>query len=491
MSWKGAVALVAILTIGAGLRIHWGPQLHDSGVGGDALQYFKLAVHLEREHSFSFDGKTPTWTRLPGQPLLLGAATRPSPAQTRVGTEEEQRAGVYAFLASCRTLGIAIELTTALLIALLALLLGAGHFALLGALLWAIQPWTSIVALRPLADAPATLLTTLCLILLLRAQSPWGFAIAGATAGLAQLFRPDSILLVPTIALGAFLVRHRWRAMLAGGALWVLVFSPWPIRNLLRFGHPHPFAGGTNIALQGQEFDRSSVMDWMRTWAASEKATVEIAWRIQGRPLPLAELPPEAIDGPAERAELERLLGAYAKAGHRVTDEVAQGFRTLAAERRARHPFTHWVGLPLRRVARVLFPPWDGYGLGTLPTLIAQRTFWCILGAAVVIAGLFGLTLLLWRRATRPMAAVLALALLARCALLAWMPTIEARYGLEILPLLFATAVAGARRIVNGADVVRSQQSACTKSKRLFFAPLEDKQVKFPKATPYSGAHSD
>src|SRR5262249_29867172 len=72
------LALYAIVQAGWQRRALWRGQLVDKGIGGDGIQYWEMAVHLEREHMASLDGKKPTWLRLPGYPMLLRLTTHPA-----------------------------------------------------------------------------------------------------------------------------------------------------------------------------------------------------------------------------------------------------------------------------------------------------------------------------------------------------------------------------------------------------------------------------
>src|SRR5205814_335517 len=82
------------------------------------------------------------------------------------------------------------------------------------------------------------------------------------------------------------------------------------------------------------------------------------------------EIPPEAFDSPAERGEMGKILDEYNRRGARLDGDLSDRLYTLARAHRARHPFDYWVRLPFLRVVTRLFPPRDGYALGTLPTLL-------------------------------------------------------------------------------------------------------------------------
>jgi hypothetical protein len=111
--------------------------------------------------------------------------------------------------------------------------------------------------------APYALLGSLCLVFLgLGACSPpqaqrrvWWFALAGAMAGLGHLTRADGLLLLlvgGAVILwpsrGHFLLpRDRIHALVAISCAYVLVMTPWFIRNLNATGSPLPVGGAQAI----------------------------------------------------------------------------------------------------------------------------------------------------------------------------------------------------------------------------------------------------
>ena len=381
------VGLVSILMIGYGRRAEWATQLNDYGVSGDALNYYTMAIHLEDEHMSSLDGKHPTWTRLPGYPWLLRTFTSPSPARTRDPDAHTQRALVWQWIRSAAALNWTTDLVTGLAVTLLALALGAGGWSLLATLVWAWQPWSSVIALHPLSDTLATALFTLAmagaaaLVSLEKKRARVSVAIAaGGVAGLAQYVRGDMILLLaPLVIAGFFAGRsRREKALFVALPLlaWTLVFGPWTIRNLVDFHSPHPLGGGVDIDKRGNPFDRTAVFAWLRTWAASEQATVKVAWRIPSQPLSFVDLPGDAWDSPEERAAVIAMCTRYNLQHANVDDDMRKELTRLADAHRERHPLAFWIGLPLRRMALVMLPPRDGYALGTLPTIKEHRSAW-------------------------------------------------------------------------------------------------------------------
>jgi len=438
-----ALALAAIVHFGWGRRALWRTQLVDLGIGGDGLQYWSMAIHLEREHRVSLDGVTPTWVRLPGYPALLRLTTRPAASDTGATDPHAIQTRVDAWLRRAVRVNLVVDLGCGLAAFLLALALGAGPLSLLAPLSWAIQPWSTVVAVHPLSDPLATLLTTLCLAALaqaVRARSTALLALGGLAAGLCQYVRPDAILLAPALVAAGLLVHRGRPRALWGLVVWALVFAPWPLRNMVLFHAPHPL-GAAGLDARGQQIDRSAAFAWMRTWCVGgETETVNVAWKLPGTALRFEDLPASAYDSAEEIAYLRRFFTDYAARGSHLDSDLSRRLQGLAASRRARHPLAYWVRLPLLRIALRLSAPREGYGLGTLPTLKRWPSQWIRFDRAVVAVGLEVLALLLVGRASRPVAAVLALWLACRCVLIGWLPAPEPRYFLEALPLLAALA---------------------------------------------------
>ncbi len=423
--------LAVALVLGAVEREGWRLQMAVPGVAGDALQYYRLARNLAATRTLAFDEGVPEWTRLPGYPVALWALGAP---------DESDHVAFKNWLVRAQRLNLALDLALAVLVMLLGEALGAGRWALLGAVAWIVQPWATLAATIPLADVSATFVTLACLTALAWAMAKGGgrrFAVAGGLAAAAQYIRGDALLLVPVVVGGALLVGS-WRAAAPALAVYLLLFAAWPIRNLIRFGEPHWLGGGTNIDARGGSFDRSAVMSWMRTWAASEQATVEVGWRIPFRSLTVAQLPPAAVDSLEESSELRLILRRYNSLGGRFDDELRTRLSKLAADKAARHPFRTYLILPLERMLLMLLPPRDHFGLGPLPVLEAWRPLYTAGDAALVLAAL----LAWWRLRGKPIALALGGFVALRLALMGWLPTPEPRYFLPALPVLFALASA-------------------------------------------------
>jgi hypothetical protein len=434
--------LAAALAVGWRARQRWSKEVFDGGIGGDALAYYAISLSLERHHTVSIDGQTPVWTRLPGYPLFLaltlhdaGRPHDPNPARAMAD-----------YIAELRDWNFALDLACGAAAALIALALGARRWALLAALVFALQPWTALVAMHPLADPLAALFSSLAfaaLVYYVQTRALRWLALAAAGAACAQWVKLDSLALLPPLALAPLLVESGWRRRAGRAALalalWAALFSPWPIRNQVRFGEFHVWNSG--IDNQGRPHDRSAEHRWMRTFDLDEKSLRELAWAIPGQRVSLANLPPSATDSPEERAELGAIFARYNGNGFQLDEGLRARLGDLAHRRERRHPFDCWVRLPLLRLGRLLFGPHDGFSMGTVKLLDEESLLFRLLGYAIVGCALATL-LLLARRRRRALAATLALALASRLGMLLTLPCPEPRYLLPIWPLLMALAAA-------------------------------------------------
>src|SRR5207253_1933970 len=110
-----------------------------------------------------------------------------------------------------------------------------------------VYPLLCLLSCYGLTESLATFLSTAMLFCALRATRGrtllWA-ALCGVIAGLAHLTRTDSLTFLPAIALALWWtplpLRRRLAALGLFGACAIAVFAPWPIRNQLRFGDPHP-----------------------------------------------------------------------------------------------------------------------------------------------------------------------------------------------------------------------------------------------------------
>jgi hypothetical protein len=413
---------------------------------GDGVQYWKLANELRRAGRFAFGpSEALSYARLPGYPLFT-AALFPKPIDLA------QHVVVFA------AVNLPLDALTALFVFLLLAELGvpvAARWA--GALLTFLYPSLVLLGCYALTEPLITCLLTGELWLIVRAMRdprPTSAAAGGLLAGAAQLVRADALTVLPALAPALLLSplprRQRLLAAAAFTAAALLVFAPWPIRNLARFGAPHPAAVAMRT-MTGKPLP-SGPIEWARTWASSQPG--EAFWDFMmsnGRPFDLhrgKNLMPSMFDSPEELAELEAVVGRYNAEG--LTPSVDQAFRELAARRRAVHPFKFWVVLPFKRVVNLWSPapPWE---LPFRVSFLNEKAFHVALTCADKL--MFALALVgavgLWR-SQRRLAAVLLAPVVARTLLYTFaIPQgTTGRYLVEAVPLLIALAVYGAISLV-------------------------------------------
>ncbi|HUS67073.1 MAG TPA: glycosyltransferase family 39 protein [Kofleriaceae bacterium] len=429
-------------------------------IGGDSLGYIKLANELRRAHRYALGpGEPPYYVRLPLYPMFL--------AVTQDAAESGRRAP-----ASQRWVDVVV---TGLLVHLLARRAAGRVAALLALALAMFCPLTAIFPAAVMTETLALALTTATVALLCAGERRprLRYLAAGAVAGLGVLARPDSLLLgaafVPALLLHD--ATFRVRAALAGLAFagFALVYGPWPVRNLARFGHAYPvgtYASWHNEPLQHVDGYRH----WVATWA-KDGVPVGLSYCFyepscdQG----INWYPLLAFD-PGERDTVTKLLAQRRVTGIDATLDA--GFEALASARRARRPLRHHVTLPLRRAFWLWVNPHNDLVFD--PKYRPWRDVFDVVvpkyRGGMIAFGLFtlaGAVLLACRRERRRVALVLATAIVARILVLAYAYLMEPRYLLEVLPLAFVLAAAApveaTRRVAQLARFVRRRrwQASC------------------------------
>lgn len=242
--------LAAILAVAAVARVGWvlaaGPAALDAS--DDAKAYHDLAVNLVERHQFvtTIDPPhrldEPYAQRPPLTPLVLALPYAILGPNVRWGQLVMAVLGV---------------LTVAALFALTRRVFSR-PVAIIAALLAAGSPFLVFLAAVPLTENLAALLYLLIAIALLNlasaASTGWALA-AGALLGAAALNRPQILVLAPLIPCWAWVslrtLAGRRRMALAGLILgsWMLVITPWTLRNLQLFGRLIPVSLQGGIAL--------------------------------------------------------------------------------------------------------------------------------------------------------------------------------------------------------------------------------------------------
>jgi len=359
---RSLLGLAALVLFGGLFRFALVYSFH--APAGDGLQYYALSQELAVRHRFAFGPLLPeTYSRLPGYPLFLAYVAVRQPG-----------IGLVQHIVRATQANVLCDLGSAVLVFLMlqrvfgkrggpglraAPLLGAG-FVLASPLMFRLSCYA-------LTESLATFLATLALYLALVAGQAARCAVRlglslllGAVLGAGQLVRADALSLWPALLvllLGLLARRRLAIGMLAVAGIGCLaVFAPWPLRNLQRFGHPHPFAW------QWRTIDGTPLptgpLEWARTWTTGSvgESYVDLAFALS---LPLDPRRPGLVlpvmyDSDAERVRLISLYDRYNQ--ERLSPAVNAAFFELAAERRARRPLRSYLVLPLRRLLAMWQP---------------------------------------------------------------------------------------------------------------------------------------
>jgi 4-amino-4-deoxy-L-arabinose transferase-like glycosyltransferase len=434
---RAGLIAIALLALRLAIVLTW------CAPAGDGMQYHQLSQELTRDHRFAF-GPPPrplTYSRMPGYPLFLAAVVHQAP----LGVGEHVRRAVL--------FNLPLDLGTAILIFLIVRRFTDARRATAAMAAALLTPLLVLLSCYALSETLATFLATLelALVLLARDKLVRAALAAGVVAGLAQLVRADALVVAPGVALAIWLAPHpvalRLRALGAFALAAAVVFSPWPIRNLVQFGQPHPAAVSWR-GLDGTPLPDGHVA-WERTWAASRPGDsyIDLAFTAQ---LPLDEkrtLYPRMYDDDAEKARLIALFQKYDR--EHFSPAVDDEFRAIAADRTRRHPLRTLVALPLERMARLYFPvaEWElPFRVGWLGFPTARPLFG-VLDILVYLAALVG-GVLLFRRGEKKLLAILGVCIGARMAIYAFaIPSaVTERYLVEAMPLFLILAFVGLRR---------------------------------------------
>ena len=453
-SLVAALVLAVILIAGFGAR----RELTSDGwafAGADSYCYVGAASELYAHHRYAF--RLPSWSphsqanpplgycRPPGYSLFLAAVI-----SQELGKVDESYSPVFARAIFAQQL---LDILTCALVFLCARRLGGAWAGWLALLCAGLSPSLALFSASIQTETLATFLTTLTMALLLYVmdasaaalpKKKWALLAAGLLTALGMLVRPDGVLLLPCLIIPALLRAVPARAVLLSLLVFALAFSPWPLRNLVRFGAPHPT--GELCDTRGQALRGAGLMSWFATWLAEESELPETLWCIL-RPecrASTADYPSWAFDTPAEQQTVERLLSWRNTEG--VSPRVDEGFHALARERRWRHPLRSLVVLPARRLyhlwATPNIQPLSSSHRTPWPTVVEPlRSFLPALTVTTTLLGLLGLVVL-WVR-TRPAALLLTTAIIFRYGFLSMAGFVEVRYVVELLPVVLILGAVG------------------------------------------------
>jgi hypothetical protein len=336
---KRHVAIALFLTLlGLGFRLFLALRV-PSDEADDGRIYARLAVNVLEHRSYSLNTEapySPTLIRVPGYPLFI--------------------AGCYAVFGagnnqSVRIVQAVLDTVTCWLIALLAVVWSPADWApekrrtlLLIALALAVSfPFLAIYVATILTETCTTLFITGCALassLAICSKSDrkaiaW-WAISGLCAGLATMFRPDSVIFIAAVAfllltLGVVRlfkestrskppssnqkIEYRpilFRTIIAGIALlvgFVFVLTPWTLRNASVLGIFQPIA--PRYANMPGEFVPTGYMQWLRTWVDDVKYTETMEFPVDVAPLHVEKVPEFAFDSAEEREQVAALISRY------------------------------------------------------------------------------------------------------------------------------------------------------------------------------------
>lgn len=435
-TWWALGGVAALVALRVAIVLSW----HQPA--GDGIQYYRLAQNLRASGRFAFAAPPAplVYSRLPGYPLFLAYVALPGAPAT-----------LEHHLVAATLWNVVFDLGTALLVLATARRLGLRRAWAAGLALLA-WPTLWLMSAYGLTESMATLATAAELYFAVRLmqRGRWGdAAAAGAIAGWAQLVRLDAVTMLPVLLWACAVAPGSRRARVGLGAVVVgvaaLVFAPWPIRNYVRFGAPHPAATTWRTAV-GKPLGDGPVW-WARTWAASGRGDSYFElYFVYEAPIQIARpgvVPERSYDDEAERQEVVKLFTDYN--AHGLTDAVDAEFRAVARARLRRHPLRTLLLLPLERIGH-LFAGEPEYEMPMrirwlgLPTL---RPLFGALDLALVLAAAVG-CVLGWR-ARRRLIAPLLLAIAMRLGIYAFaipQATTE-RYLVEAFPLFMILAFVG------------------------------------------------
>lgn len=437
-------ALVAILLLGAGLRV--GEAWNGRAPVFDAAAYAAIAKNLDEGDGFTVgaDATQPSSDYSPGLPLFVAGIYK-----VTGGVHERLARVVLALigaLAILFTYLLALRLAAAALFgraAKGAVELGSPQgdqalrvdrravvAALLVALVVAIYPatieYTGMLMTEPLA---ATLLASGILGLLWAADAAsrddgapaWRWLVPGLTLGALALVRPEYLAIGLLLALLVFLCQRRhadWRRALLAGAVvalgLIIVVAPWTIRNAIALDRFVAVStGGGQVLYAG-------------TYLPSDGDPEKVGAAV------VAENP--ELFGPhaAENLRLEQILARLAEARYPEM-EPDQALAKMGKEQLRTdiaHHFDEYVEFVATKVGRI----WSHGPRAVMREPVWEALHWVLLGL-----GLLGLALLAYLRRWE---ALLIGAVFLAVTLISALLVASPRRVLVLIPLLSACAAA-------------------------------------------------
>ena len=300
-------------------------RLYQNAPEGDAKIYSRVAVNVLEHHVFSTDEQPdangqykPSIIRLPGYPLFLTVIYAVAGSENYTAVRAVQ--GVLHFIA-------------AIFAALLAFNWVGGKkrrrrtAALLTFILAAFCPYTINYSAVLLTEIVTVFLMIAMMLAATYAIKSSGlrnailfWALAGILGGAVVEVRPDSGLF--GLGLGVALViaalarneiRKAILPMLAAGMAFTLAFllvlTPWTIRNERVFGQFQPLA--PEHAEAPGEFVPLGYYHWLRTWIVDFRYVSPMLWELEIHRIDINKIPDSAFTDEQEKAEVAALIDQY------------------------------------------------------------------------------------------------------------------------------------------------------------------------------------
>ncbi|MGB9415968.1 MAG: hypothetical protein WCB58_06590 [Acidobacteriaceae bacterium] len=444
-SYVTLAIVLLTLALGAWLRLWF--LWHFPQVNGDGLIYGDIAknwllhgIYGRTVYAAAAATIHPTLIRLPGYPLFLAACFR-------VFGVDHYGAVLY--------LQVVIDLVSALIVAWTTRAIAGGRAGMWALSLAALCPFTANYVAAPLSETLSIFCIAVACAALVWLQMRPGWApclLLAVDWSYATLLRPDGALLAIASFLAIVVFANRsfaglpplgraraWRLALGACLLSVLPFAFWTVRNFRTFHIFEPLA--PRYATDPGESTVPGFQRWMKTWIVDFASTSDIYWNAESDPMEANLLPARAFDSPAQQEETADIFAAYNEKTT-ITPAIDARFNALAAEREHTHPLRSYLELPLLRVLDMWLRPrtemlnielrWWQYDRHNAETEFA--TGYAVLNLAYIVLAVIGA----WRLRRRQ--AMLVLAIVTYCVLrsllLATIEAPEARYTIEVFPML-------------------------------------------------------
>jgi Dolichyl-phosphate-mannose-protein mannosyltransferase len=440
-------AALVLLALGLGTWLRLWFLWHFPQVNGDGLVYGDIAknwllhgIYGRTDYTAAGAIIRPTLIRLPGYPLFLAACFR-------IFGVDHYGAVLY--------LQVAIDLVTALLVGWTARVVAGERGGMWALYLAALCPFTANYVAAPLSETLSILCVAVaCAALVWLEMRPgWIPCLPLAVSwSYATLLRPDGALLAIACFVATIVFAKRsflgfpplgyaqaTRFTLIAGVLSVIPFFFWTARNFRTLHVFEPLA--PRYATDPGEFTVPGFQRWMKTWAVDFASTYDIYWNVDSAPLDVNLLPPRAFDSPGQKEETADVFAVYNETTT-ITPAIDARFDELAADRERAHPLRSHVELPLLRVLDMWLRPrtemlnielrWWQYNRHHAETEFAAA--YAALNLAYILLAAWGG----WRLRKRAAVVVAAIAFYSvlRSLLLATIEAPEARYTVEVFPML-------------------------------------------------------